>query len=845
MQQIFVDDAGNEWLVEVDAQGNPIESTARPANQQPQMPADPSFAYEGQRAAAQARDAQNKANASELDKRLAQLEAREREAKIAELEQKLGEGADEAATFEQAQAAKSIRQRLSTGNILQSIRDARALARQGGTGFGSLASPIPTTTARDLENAIKPILATLAFDRLQQMRDESKTGGALGQVSERELDLLQSAVSSLDTGQSLDAFLANLDKIEKHFVGSQLALSGVEPDSEEGQVYFEQYGITSGIQNGSPPSGTPDLNPEDYRLGIQERFATEQDQRHAAYIQSLFDRGASAQELNAANREFGYPEFAPEQLEEAIKFREAGGEGINVQAPESGYRDPSILDRGINAVGQTPVGSYFTGAANALTLGSLDEVQGIMAGDSLSDAFAGRGVNTNLANLKKGLQAEKNPASNVIGNISGGILGALATRGGGPAAGGMSALAPRFLATDAALGAAYGAGENNSDRLGGAIEGGVAAAAGGALGRKAVSSTANLLGGVSGPAQVLRREGVTLTPGQIGESKGGLFGRMAKRREDRLSGYSGIGDAIGQAQERGFQDFNRAAFRNGLRETPPAIGEEGIQYAQETVVPRAFSRALDNQNFSVDAPLEDALSTSLARARRVGGLESEVPYHLESSFAPFVGEAGDISGRNFQNISQELQRRASKLDKSMASTGPDGAAILRDTRDELGNMVTRQSPDVMPAYREANDIYRNSKILEDAVYRAKNTGGVFTPAQLGLSAGQNAKKYGGTHATPERPFYDLQRAAQDLLPSKIPDSGTAGRAAAGDGIIGTVKGAARNLRMPMYDPKVLEMVNQMLLDRPDTFKKAGELLRGGSRYGGVLGAPTGAVVVNY
>jgi hypothetical protein len=46
------------------------------------------------------------------------------------------------------------------------------------------------------------------------MRAASKTGGALGQVSDREGALLQSSLGALDIGQSPTQFKAQLKKIK-------------------------------------------------------------------------------------------------------------------------------------------------------------------------------------------------------------------------------------------------------------------------------------------------------------------------------------------------------------------------------------------------------------------------------------------------------------------------------------------------------------------------------------------------------------------------------------------------------------------------------------------------------
>ena len=56
----------------------------------------------------------------------------------------------------------------------------------------------PFSEARDLNGYVQTLQSKLAFDRLQEMRNASKTGGALGQVSNIELGLLQSNLAALD-----------------------------------------------------------------------------------------------------------------------------------------------------------------------------------------------------------------------------------------------------------------------------------------------------------------------------------------------------------------------------------------------------------------------------------------------------------------------------------------------------------------------------------------------------------------------------------------------------------------------------------------------------------------------
>lgn len=67
------------------------------------------------------------------------------------------------------------------------------------------------------EARIQTIKANIGFDRLNQMRAESPTGGALGNITEQELAFLQSVLGSIDLGQKDTQILANLKRLENHY----------------------------------------------------------------------------------------------------------------------------------------------------------------------------------------------------------------------------------------------------------------------------------------------------------------------------------------------------------------------------------------------------------------------------------------------------------------------------------------------------------------------------------------------------------------------------------------------------------------------------------------------------
>lgn len=106
---------------------------------------------------------------------------------------------------------------LAASNVLSAVSDAKNLVGLNTTGPGSILSKIPGSDARDLQAKLDTVKANLGFDRLQQMREMSPTGGALGAVAVQELIALQSTVASLDQAQSAKELKKSLEKIEGHY----------------------------------------------------------------------------------------------------------------------------------------------------------------------------------------------------------------------------------------------------------------------------------------------------------------------------------------------------------------------------------------------------------------------------------------------------------------------------------------------------------------------------------------------------------------------------------------------------------------------------------------------------
>jgi hypothetical protein len=74
---------------------------------------------------------------------------------------------------------------------------------------------IPGSDAYNLGQRLETIRANVGFKELTSMRAASPTGGALGQVTERELAFLQAVEGSLDQSQSPSELMSNLRRIRE------------------------------------------------------------------------------------------------------------------------------------------------------------------------------------------------------------------------------------------------------------------------------------------------------------------------------------------------------------------------------------------------------------------------------------------------------------------------------------------------------------------------------------------------------------------------------------------------------------------------------------------------------
>ena len=91
----------------------------------------------------------------------------------------------------------------------------------GVTGISSMFPNIPGGDAADAQAKLNTLKSQVAFGVLQDMRNNSKTGGALGAVSDSEGKRLEANLAALENAQSEKQMKESLQKIIEYTQGAK------------------------------------------------------------------------------------------------------------------------------------------------------------------------------------------------------------------------------------------------------------------------------------------------------------------------------------------------------------------------------------------------------------------------------------------------------------------------------------------------------------------------------------------------------------------------------------------------------------------------------------------------
>ena len=335
---------------------------------------------------------------------------------------------------------------------------------------------------------------------------------------------------------------------------------------------------------------------------------------------------------------------------------------------------------------------------------------------------------------------------------------------------------------------------------------------GGALTTSAISPM------ISARAQNLMNQGIDLTPGQ-------KLGGALKRLEDKLTSYPWVGGMIEKGRKEGIESFDKAAFKrilepiNGV--VPKEAGREGMEVV-ENQVKHTYNELLPKLNFKATPEF----NTKMAELR---DMAQNLPYDLGKTFnydidnivAKRMSKNGTIDGIDFKKVEEDLSKTAKKYlaPNATASENSLGEAF-KQALINLRTTLSESNPQYAKELSDVNKSFANLSVVRKAASMA-NTQDMFTPSQLAAavkasdtSAGKNRTAQG------KALMQDLTDAGVSVLPSKVPDSGTASRMNIGPTGWAIGVGAA-----PAYSA-----LNAAMFKRPEFMNKIAEALRGKSAY---------------
>ena len=534
-------------------------------------------------------------------------------------------------------------------------------------------------------------------------------------------------------------------------------------------------------------------------------------------------------------------------------------ENVNKRLAENKTDVSQSEDRSIMDDVRGGIGKIASGA----TFGYIDEMRALVRTE-LDDALMGMGLKPlygnksyeqNLAEGRKMLDdfGEANPKTALGLELGGGALtgGASAAKVLGTKLIQNAPTLTKYLASGgvgAGQGFVAGSGyAKEGERL---KRGGIGAAISGPLGvaiPAAVGGVQRMIApksNVSNAANMLIKEGVSLTPGQ-------RLGGTVQMIEDAATSFL---PPIRGAQARGIEDFNRVVINKALApigeklSDKVPVGREAVAEMLEKAS-NAYKKLLPNLRFNMDTQFRSQLNEVIDNAQFLSDATlKKFNKIVEKNLVSKLDNKMGMSGESFKTAESTLGKLATTLSKSTDEDAVQLTGAVKQLQTLMRESLERTNPSQAAQLKNANKTYRMISIVEDASAKAPGKfNGVFNPSQF-----DRAVKGAKTMGKPKRQYVKGQATMQELsdpavqrLSPTIPESGTAPRTLtallAGGGVsaIDPTFGAITGLVAGAYTRPGQQILNA-LVNRPlsaPRYGKSIDILKApgigaGATYGG-------------
>lgn len=445
---------------------------------------------------------------------------------------------------------------------------------------------------------------------------------------------------------------------------------------------------------------TPTLGKAELSEDGASTFARPEDKAFAAKVQDALANGAGRAEIDALSDQYGFPRYGPD-LDKAIEDQKRGILWT-IGVPTWGREEASAL----SPIANSPVGAAIGAAADVGAAGLSDEIAGLAGGDSFMAVVRGDGEAQKRAQLLKEAAGDEYPVATAVGSIAGGITGAM---GAGKIVG-----AGRQVAADAGFGAAYGAGSNNENRLGGAALGGAAAGAGSYFGGKLLDKIAN-----RAPREAARvveagqKFGIDMPMGSTGRTAAIIekgLDNLPGSATAMQTGRDVLTDQVGNAVESVADQF-------GPTTSFPAMGEAVQAGARKWIdrFQKVAGKAYDAIPISPRAPA--SLDATAATLSDITGRFASNPKLAQAMQNTRLSKFMDALGENGAELSwEDLKAFRSRIGEEIGDQRFSDGTLKSELRslyaalsEDMKTTAARQGPQALRAFERANTLYKQGQ----------------------------------------------------------------------------------------------------------------------------------------
>ena len=361
---------------------------------------------------------------------------------------------------------------------------------------------------------------------------------------------------------------------------------------------------------------------------------------------------------------------------------------------------------------------------------------------------------------------------------------------------------------------------------------------GGFGGRGVAGGISRVLAPKTAPAVTgMINDGVKLTPGQI-------LGGITKSLEDKAMSLPLVGDMISAARRKSLNTFNTSILNkvvSSIDEKVGKIGHEGIEEAGEKIS-QAYTKALKGVAVKADDQFLDEI-VKLSEMTKMGGdnISKQFDEIINQQIFARITPAGRMSGETMKTIDSELGSLARGYKGSQNfSERQLGDAIL-EIKYALMKAVERSAPGKKTELQAINTAYAKLMRVERAASNVGTDSGIFTPAQLkSASKAMDRSLNKRDTARGNALFQNEAQLAKNIIPSNIPDSGTAGRLM--PYAMGGATYAEPTVVLPLmgmgaaaYTNPMQRLMQSSLTQRPEFIRQLGEGVGRAGTLSGLLG----------